>query len=151
MPESTGFVWGTPSDAPLPASFDEPPSHGPDDVPFHVGRLFELCCQDAAAAGRALDSFERQGLAELNRLAHLGDATDVRESARIAHAWKGSAGLLQAESLCRIATELEAASAKADRARVAENLGHLRAEMQRCVRYVPSARQALTHLGSRST
>ena len=64
-------------------------------------------------------------------------------TADAAHALKGAAGILGAESVEKLAAEIEQAGRSSCIEAVAGELGELVAEMQRCLNYLPQLRLEL--------
>jgi len=71
---------------------------------------------------------------------HQGDARAMAESA---HALKGAAGTITAEPLRALAAEIEAAGKAGDLTQVVSLTDQLRAEAERCLRFIPDLKERM--------
>jgi CheY-like chemotaxis protein len=113
------------------------------ETPLDVDALFGRCMSSAAIARQVLDEFERQAIADLQRLRESVIAGDAPGTARVAHALKGAAGVATADGMRRVATDLERLGREGNLSAAATLLPQLEAEVSRCVEYLPEARAAM--------
>jgi CheY-like chemotaxis protein len=113
------------------------------ETPLDVDALFGRCMSSAAIARQVLDEFERQAIADLQRLRESVIAGDAPGTARVAHALKGAAGVATADGVRRVATDLERLGREGNLSAAATLLPQLEAEVSRCVEYLPEARAAM--------
>lgn len=98
------------------------------------------CMGEPRILAMTLDAFLRDVPSRARSLAKLVAEERLEEVERTAHAIRGAAGLLGAESLARSAFETEAASRTRDLARIERSIDSLRTEVARCVRFVVALR-----------
>jgi signal transduction histidine kinase/CheY-like chemotaxis protein/HPt (histidine-containing phosphotransfer) domain-containing protein len=108
-----------------------------------IASLLNQCSGNASLALTVLNRFEAQ-LIELTDQIH-GDVPqeDTDRLARVAHAMKGTAGVVGAEPLRLILAEIEQAARQSALAGMPESLGSLRAEIDRCIACFSEARSKL--------
>jgi len=130
------------SKAPLPeqANTGDPSPVQSDSPPFSVESLLEICMGNLATAQATLEEFERQATADLEKVQSCLAANDYRRTADVAHALKGAAGIIDAVEVRRIATDLEAMGRACDLGHANQSLDDLRAEVRRCLDYLPAAK-----------
>ncbi len=111
--------------------------------PFALPELLERCMGSTDVAALVLDKFEIQLREDVGAIASLITAHDAVQIARKAHALKGAAGSVAAQTLRVLAAQVES-SAKQDRLdAIAGDFAALRSEIERCLTHLPGARHAL--------
>jgi len=120
-----------------------PPTGCAESPPLGIDALLDRCMGNVETVRMILDEFEREAVADLAEIKRHVENGDCERMARVAHALKGSSGILSADALAGIAFELERtgrAGALTDQARL---LSQLNREVQRCIDYLPIARAAI--------
>ena len=112
-------------------------------LPFAVDELSERCMGNAAVATLLLDKFEKQLQGDLREIEQRLAARDAGQIARTAHALKGAAGAVAAPLLRDLAAEVETLARQENLESIARELSTLRAEVERCLGYLPVARGVL--------
>jgi HPt (histidine-containing phosphotransfer) domain-containing protein len=105
--------------------------------PINWPALVQHCLGNTAFALELLSEFDSTGherMAELNRCVATSDFVAVAESA---HSLRGVAGILAAERLSELASELEGAVPTRDLTRVSSLAERLQTEMHRCLLEIP--------------
>ncbi len=111
--------------------------------PLLLGDLFERCMGNAAIATFVLDKFEKQLTTDIRDIEERLVARDAGHIARTAHALKGAAGATAATVLQNLAARIEGLARDEQLEPIAKELSGLRAEVERCLGYLPTARGAL--------
>ena len=123
---------------------DNPATHASTKAPpLSLTELFERCMGNAAIATLVLDKFEKQLTRDVLDIEERLVARDAGQIARTAHALKGSAGAAAATALQSLAATVEGLARQDQLDSIAHELAALRAEVDRCVGYLPTARAAL--------
>ena len=90
-----------------------------------------------------LSDFERDLPKRVDQIVERIRQGDAPAAAESAHALKGAAGIVTAESLRMLAAEIEAAGKAGDLTRIASLADQLRAEAQRCLRFIPELQERI--------
>jgi ammonium transporter, Amt family len=126
-----------------PGDADAPPV--PESVapvgasPLNVGELCARCMNNVEFTQRILLKFQDRVAEDLACLTRTITDGKMDEAARLAHSLKGSAANLAAPAVRSVAAEIETLSRAGDAAQVEEALRRLRAEVERCLAYIPQA------------
>lgn len=113
----------------------------PTNPPLHASELADRCMGNAQIAAVLLDKFEKQLGADVRAMqGHLA-AGDCEQLARTVHALKGAAGAVGAPGVRAISAELEALARSQRLDEAAASLEQLRAEVDRCLAYLPRVRE----------
>src|SRR5437870_639161 len=123
-----------------PAGNEPAPTRPP---PLSLHELTDRCMGDAALASLVLEKFEAQLNADLREIQQRLADGDAAQIARTAHALKGAAGAAAAPVLRDIAARVEMLAREVGLTGIAEELSSLRAEVDRCLEYLPRARATL--------
>ena len=107
--------------------------------PFDVDKLLERCMGDPAFLETMLAKFREQSAAMLDRLDQGIAAADARRVALAAHTFKGAAANLSAGAASDVAARLEELGNAGSLDGASRYLEQLRAEVQRCIAYIPTA------------
>jgi len=122
--------------------------HGPSPVlvapPLLLAELSERCMGNTAIATLLLEKFETQLRSNLLVIKERAEAGDAAEVARTAHALKGAAGAVAASALRTLAAEAESQARQEHLDALTSTLSALRAEVERCLAYLPAARALLS-------
>jgi Amt family ammonium transporter len=110
------------------------------DSPFDLGGLLRRCTGKKTLAVNILTKFEKQSAAAVSKIEGFIAGNDAEGLSRAAHVLKGTAGVVAAEQVRRIAEELETMGRVAELSRAQSALENLRGEVERCAEYVRSAR-----------
>jgi signal transduction histidine kinase/CheY-like chemotaxis protein len=109
-------------------------------APILADLLVERCMADVDTIGIVLEKFEKQAQANIERLAQALSIQDSAAIAKIAHQFKGTAGILAAEHLHHLTAELEQMCRLGQLDGVGHQLDALTQEIQRCIDYLPELR-----------
>jgi len=124
-----------------PGGSAETPGSSP--APMAIDELTARCMGNTAIATLLLQKFEQQlrvDIVEIEQCVAAGDASKV---AHTAHTLKGAAGTVAASALRDIAAEIESHSRQQQLDAVTLLLADLRAEVDRCLAYIPAGRSAV--------
>jgi PAS domain S-box-containing protein len=126
------------------SSIDEADVPPPLDVPT----LLRRCMGSLDLMDSLLAELESSGAGQVEKIANSFAHGDCSQTAEAAHALKGAAGIMGAESIRQTAATLE----KAGRAGTLEGLdaaiADLKMEMNRCLSFIPTARQKARELSA---
>jgi signal transduction histidine kinase/CheY-like chemotaxis protein/HPt (histidine-containing phosphotransfer) domain-containing protein len=127
----------SPADADAPLV---PESTAPVDAsPLNVSELCARCLNNVEFTQRILLKFQDRVLDDLASLTRTIASGKMEEATRLAHSLKGSAANLAAPAVRAVAAEIETLSRAGDAAQAEEALRRLRAEVERCLAYIPQA------------
>ncbi len=122
---------------------DQGPSPASVAPPLVLAELSERCMGNTAIATLLLVKFEAQLRSDLLVIEQRAAAGDAAEVGRTAHALKGAAGAVAASALRTLAGEVESQARQEHLDAVTGTLSALRAEVERCLAYLPAAREKL--------
>lgn len=111
--------------------------------PLKIEELSERCMGSTKVALLVLDKFAAQLAADLPALERHLAARSGPEVAGVAHALKGAAGAVAAGQLRDVAAAMETLARRSEFATLTSELSALQREVDRCLRFIPSARQLL--------
>jgi signal transduction histidine kinase/DNA-binding NarL/FixJ family response regulator len=142
----SGAPSGPASDAAALAPAETPPAPLPvlraDTPPIRLTALLARCMGKSTLAADVLRKFERQSAESIDRLrAHLL-AADAAQFARVSHTLKGTASLMSADAITRIASELERAGNSRDFTCMEGQLRRLAEEVERCREFIAESAAA---------
>ena len=83
------------------------PVAGSDSPPLEIDAVLERCMGNVETVRMILDEFEQEAVADLAKIRQHVEHGDCDETARVAHALKGAAGILAANALSDIAFSVE--------------------------------------------
>ena len=129
---------------PAPAGCGPVPSDTDDACPFQREELLERCLGDAHFCCDILNTFASRAQTQLAELEQAVAAQDMAALVQRAHAIKGVAANLAAESLRQQAYALEQLGRAGDGPQIAATIDQLRREVDRCLEYVPRLLGELT-------
>ena len=124
-----------------PAEPGPTPSPSESSPPIDRGALLIRCMGNLEFAQSLLSDFEVDLPERVDQIAQRIHEGDVRATAESAHALKGAAGTVAAESLRALAAEIEAAGKAGDLTQVELLADQLRAEAQRCLQFIPEIQE----------
>ncbi|MEE9213037.1 MAG: response regulator, partial [Phycisphaeraceae bacterium] len=118
------------------------PPFAPEDTaqptpPVDAVALLERCMGNAELVVKVLDTFQKQALDDLERIVQSINDGDANRVARSAHALKGVAANLSAQSLQKVASDLEQLGRDADLDKALGCLTELEHQMRRCLDFLP--------------
>jgi Amt family ammonium transporter len=119
------------------------PSPSDSSPPINSDAFLARCMGSLEFARSLLADFEDELPGYVEQIAehvYQGNAPAAAESA---HALKGAAGTVTAEPLRALAAEIEAAGKAGDLTQVASLADQLRAEAQRCLRFIPEIQERM--------
>jgi Amt family ammonium transporter len=116
----------------------------PETAPIDAESLLSRCFENLEFAGSLLDELESTGLQRVEEIRRRIAGQDATGTADAAHALKGAAGILCAESVQQLAAQIEQAGRSSDMEDVEALLGELASEMDQCLSYVPQLRKELS-------
>jgi signal transduction histidine kinase/HPt (histidine-containing phosphotransfer) domain-containing protein len=111
--------------------------------------LLKQCQNDLELATGALDIFGRRSAVDLVALEKAIQSGRGQETSSLAHGLKGIARHLGANRLSEIASRIEKLGSDAEERTVEQSLRELRAELERCVAFIPQARGELNEKRTR--
>jgi HPt (histidine-containing phosphotransfer) domain-containing protein len=106
-----------------------------ESPPFKIETLVKRMRGKTAIIDQVLDEFSTQVVQDIQSLTRTIRDNDVRETASVAHAIKGAAGLLCAQELHRLAAELEGKGLVGDLSGAEACLAQLKAQVDTCLAY----------------
>lgn len=112
--------------------------------------LFARCMGNVSFALALLGELEASGKQQVDAIVLHATSDEPHAVAEAAHALKGAAAIIGAESLRGKAAEIEAAGHEGDTSLLLEIVHDLRGEMDRCLTYIPILRADLQRLSSPS-
>ncbi|MEJ7592166.1 MAG: Hpt domain-containing protein [Planctomycetaceae bacterium] len=113
-------------------------SSGP--LPIDSEGLMSRCLGKISFALMLLEEFESSGKRNVEKIVEHVERNELLAAAEAAHALKGTAGIIGAEVLQRLAAEIEDAG-RGGQSTIQLALVHgLRAEMGRCLDFIPAFR-----------
>ncbi|MBX3356965.1 MAG: Hpt domain-containing protein [Phycisphaeraceae bacterium] len=115
----------------------------PAPPPLAIKELSERCMGSADVAMLVLNMLEKQLRGDMPEIERLVAAQDAALVAKAAHALKGAAGAAAAPALHDLAAKIEMMAKGNQLALLSEIMVRLRAEVERCIGYLPAARESL--------
>jgi CheY-like chemotaxis protein/HPt (histidine-containing phosphotransfer) domain-containing protein len=113
-------------------------------APFEVDLLLERCMGQAQTVEMILNEFEKQAVADVEEMTRSMKRDDGDGLWRVAHALKGASGMLSAAALADLAYRLEQMGRAGTLNDADQLLAQLNQEVQRCVAYLPEAREIIS-------
>ena len=123
-----------------PAEFSELLNQTRLPPAINMPALIERCMGNVEFALKLLKEFESTGHERATDINQSVANADFAAIKRFAHGLQGVAGMLDAERLCELAGELNAAAHVRDVPRVTSLANQLETEMQRCLSEIPNIR-----------
>lgn len=102
--------------------------------------LLENCLGSMAFALSLLAELELSGSQYVNLISKHANSSNWKATSESAHTLKGAAGIIGAESLRSLATQIEVAVEVGDVERIASLVNTLGEEMERCLAQIPTIR-----------
>ncbi len=115
----------------------------PQTLPFDREMLLQRCSGKAALAATILEKFEKQATSAMSELQQCVLDQDAEKLARTAHAIKGTAGIVAADTLRAAAARLEDIGREQTMELAGECLEQVGQEVERCVAYMTQVRTEL--------
>ena len=103
--------------------------------------------RNAGVVQSILEQFESSAVAQFEGIRQAIEQNDAESAGKQAHALKGAAATLAAESLRRAALALEESGRAGAINRLKEEFETLSEELMRCLQYIPTASQTAQDLG----
>lgn len=117
---------------------DESRNDPASDKPIDTSQLFKRCMGNIDFAKSLLAELESSGNERIDDIKRLAATADCQATADAAHALKGTAAILGAEPLQRLAAEIEALSRAGLDTQLHELTNQLAVEMKRCLEFIPT-------------
>lgn len=117
-------------------------------TPIDLDVLFSRCMGNASFALALLSELESSGKQHVDAIVLHTTSDEPHAAAEAAHSLKGAAAIIGAESVRKIASEIEAAGRAGEISLLPDMVHELRGEMDRCLTYIPTL---LTDLQRRSS
>lgn len=111
---------------------------GSEVPPINLDLLLKRCLGDLEFMDTLLCELESTGESRVAEIAKHVEETDCHQTAEAAHALKGTAAVLGAESVHRLAANIEDLCRTGKLEGVSEMLVSLQDEMVRCLRFIPA-------------
>ena len=108
-------------------------------APIDFDSLLRRCVGNSSIMEKILGKFQDKIQEDLDKISESVKKSDVDQIALLAHALKGAAGNLSAESLREIAAELEQLGRSGELEQAEHYLARLHQEVERCLAYLPEA------------
>ncbi len=118
--------------------------------PLDTPALLQHCMGNAALVVMLFDKFEKQAREDIMRIEQALAAHDAGQTTLISHALKGAAGALSAIEVQRTAADIELSARENRLEAAAACFNELKAEVDRCLAYLPTAREAAKRAGRAS-
>jgi Amt family ammonium transporter len=106
-----------------------------------VDTLVERCMNNPAIVDKVIEKFEKQARRDIEQLLQSVVGKDFTAATRTAHALKGAAGMVAADRVAALASEIEQLGRQQQAEMMEKQLNELKAEIQRCIDYLPQVRQ----------
>ncbi|MDP1560921.1 MAG: Hpt domain-containing protein [Pirellulaceae bacterium] len=116
--------------------------------PIDVEVLFSRCMGNVSFALALLDELEISGNRLLEEIVLHTESDAVQEAAEAAHSLKGATAIIGAESVRELSAKIEAAGRAGESSLLLDMVHELRAEMDRCLTYIPTLRTDLQRRSS---
>ncbi|MEI8382262.1 MAG: response regulator [Planctomycetota bacterium] len=110
--------------------------------PIDTRSLLNRCMGSVEFMESLLSELESTGLHHVNEIERHFGQKDPTETANAAHALKGAAGILSAESVRQLASDIEQCGRSGSLDGIETAIVDLRAEMDRCLKYIPVVKQS---------
>lgn len=120
------------------------PDHTGGETALKVEELRERCMGNSSVALLLLEKFESQLRRDSEVIATCLSANDGPELARVAHSIAGAAGTMAAGALYHRAAEVDRLARDASLDAIAADVAALRAEVERCIGFLPEVRRELS-------
>ncbi len=112
-------------------------------LPIDPQALLERCIGNLEFAESLLDELKSTGSRQVEEIRHFSTQGKATETANAAHALKGATGILCAQELCRLASEIERASRNEQLSDVEAMIRDLSREMDHCLGSLPTVRASM--------
>jgi HPt (histidine-containing phosphotransfer) domain-containing protein len=119
-------------------------------VPIDVDALLRRCLGSAKVVCMILERFERQAGEDFAGMADLVRRGDLAGASQIAHALKGAAGMVAAESLAKAVGRIEGPTRIEGSDSAEALLDSVKRELDACIGYVPTAKHAVANATPRN-
>lgn len=119
-----------------PATLSQPQNGEENSPPIDFQSLLKRCLGKTNVAGTVLDLFEGQAEEQFRKLQQSIAQQQFDAVAGLAHALKGTAANVSADSVFRAASELEQLAQRRDLEDADAKLRQLKAEVDRCIAYI---------------
>ena len=111
-----------------------------DAIPINVDEFLERCMGNTDLYNRMLDKFHEQVEIQFSEIVDLLEKQEVESIRRAAHTVKGMAANTSAVDLMNLASDLEDYAKHGELDKFKSQLDQLQYEIQRCVEYIPEAK-----------
>jgi PAS domain S-box-containing protein len=111
--------------------------------PLEIDALLDHCMGNAETISLILNEFEHQAVEDLAAIQRSIASGDCKETARVAHALKGAAAIMAANTLSGIAFKMEKVGRAGMLTETDQLLADLKDEVRRCIDYLPKARAVI--------
>ena len=112
-------------------------------LPIDPQALLERCIGNLEFAESLLDELDSTGRRQVEEICRSSTQGRATETANAAHALKGATGILCAQELCRLASEIEQASRNEQLSDAEAMIRDLSSEMDRCLGSLPAVRASM--------
>lgn len=118
--------------------------------PIDTRALLNRCMGNVEFMESLLSELESTGLHHVSEIERNFGLNEPTETANAAHALKGAAGILSAESVRRLASDIEQRGRSGSLDGIEVAIADLRAEMDRCLKYIPVVKQSALEIAATS-
>ncbi|MDB5324173.1 MAG: domain S-box [Phycisphaerales bacterium] len=112
-------------------------------APFDMKTLLDRCMGNANIVGKILEEFEKQIAGDVRHIEMLVESADAARVGQVAHGLKGAAGIISAEALQQVASQIEQRARTLDWEGIRDSLTPLREEAERCLAHLPTSKREL--------
>lgn len=121
----------------------------PSCAPIDAESLLKRCFGNVEFAELMLDELESTSIQRLHEVQQYSTHRDAIVTSELAHSLKGSAGVMCAEAMRKVACDLEHAGRTSDVHKIEAHISQLAEEINRCLAYLPELRRELKSVKER--
>ncbi|MFO1043916.1 MAG: response regulator [Planctomycetaceae bacterium] len=131
---------------PIPVEAEKPST----DVnpPIDTRALLNRCMGSVEFMESLLSELESTGLHHVSEIERNFGLKEPTETANAAHALKGAAGILSAEAVRQLASDIEQCGRSGSLDGIEAAIADLRLEMERCLKYIPIVKQSALEIAA---
>lgn len=111
-----------------------------NSFPLNIAALLKLFRNDVGSVTNILERFRKEVSSTLEQIEAMIPAGRAEEARQLLHTLKGTAGIVLADGLYNIVAQFEEAIRTGQTEQIPDCLQKLRAEITRCLDYIPEAR-----------
>ena len=116
--------------------------------PIDTRALLNRCMGSVEFMESLLSELESTGLHHVSEIERNFGLKEPTETANAAHALKGAAGILSAEAVRQLASDIEQCGRSGSLDGIEAAIADLRLEMDRCLKYIPIVKQSALEIAA---